>query len=126
MANCGETEWENSQNFYDFVATPVFQDHITHVMPLFTTPPEVQIYHTDLSPVAAFSSPLTEVFRIKIGAGGSEFDVVRASWSNFVTAIERSLPKLVSLNGSSLNLDQQLFLGIIDWEESNVSNRSRR
>jgi hypothetical protein len=95
------------------------------VIPLFTAPPQLQIYHTDLSPIAAFSSYLTEVFRIRVGTGGNNFDVVRESWFNFVTAIERSLPKLLSLSGISLNLDQQLFLGIIGWEGIDVNNQSR-
>jgi hypothetical protein len=94
------------------------------VKPLFTAPSQLQTYHTDLSPIAAFSSHLTEGFRIKIGAGGSDFDVVRDSWFNFVAAIERSLPKLPSLSGTSLNLDQQLFLGVIGWEGIDVSNQS--
>ena len=95
-------------------------------MPLFSGAPKIQIYHTDLSPKAVFTSRLTEVFRIRLGAGGNEFAVVRDTWFNFVAGLERSLPTLPSLSGSSLNLDQHLFLGIIGWEGTEVSNQGVR
>jgi len=109
-------EWENTQNIYDFIATPGFHAHAAKMIPLLTAPLVLEIYHTDLSPRAVFSSPLTEVFRIKLGAGGSGYDLVRDTWINFVAALESSTPGLPSVHGSSLNLDQQLFLGVIGWE----------
>ncbi len=72
-----------------------------------------------------FSSSLTEVFRIKIGDGDTELDVLRNHWSKFVAAIESSLPKLLSLSGTSLNLDEKLFLGVIGWKDKDVSHQSQ-
>ena len=119
----GETEWETTQNFYDFLSTPGFQSHGAEVVTHFTAPPQLQIYNTDLSPKAVFSSHLTEVFRIEVGADHSTIDAVRDTWSEFITVIEQILPNVPSLSGTSLNLDQQLFLGVIGWKASEVSNR---
>lgn len=118
-----ETEWEEAENFYAFFGSPEFQAFGAQVKPLATAPPQPQIYDTDLSPIAAFSSHLTEVFRIKIGNDGNDLDAVREAWGAFVAAIEIHLPGLPSLSGTSLNLEEELFLGVVGWEGFEVSRQ---
>lgn len=121
FTDIAETEWETAQHFHDFLATPQFQAFGAQVKPFATAPPQPQIFETDLSPSTVFSSPLTEVFRIGIGSGGNNLDVVREAWKAFIAATEISLPGLPSLSGTSLNLDQELFLGVVGWAGVDVS-----
>jgi hypothetical protein len=100
------------------VTGSAFQAFGGQVKALATAAAPHELYDTDLSPIAAFSSLLTEVFRIKIG---NNPEVAKKTWGVFIVAVERSVPGLPSLSGTSLNLEEQLFLGVVGWEGVEVS-----
>jgi hypothetical protein len=101
--------------------TTDFKDFIGAVKPLVTGAPQPQLYETDLSPVKAFESPLTEIFRIPIGSGGNDLSDVRKAWDEFVAVILEQESGVLSLSGTSLNLEERLFLGILGWPSVDVS-----
>ena len=93
------------------------------VKPLVTAPPHPGIYETDFSPEAAFSSAVTEVFRIEAP------DVQRAAkvgeaWGYLINSMGKRLPELKSLSGLSLNYEQTQFLGIIGWDSLKVGDNA--
>lgn len=110
MANWPEVTPVDKELEFDLVEffsrSPEFQDFGAQVKPIVTAPPQPQIFHTDLSPIAAFSSPLTEVYRIKIESGGNDFEVVRKAWWDFTAAVESSLHVVLSLSG----------MAVVGWE----------
>ena len=62
------------------------------------------------------------MFRFKIAKGGNDAEMVRGVWKDFIAGIEISSPGVTSLSGTSLNLEQQLFLGMVGWQRVDVSD----
>jgi hypothetical protein len=102
------------QNFTDFIQSPGFLAFRPKVMPIATAPAAPQIYNTDVSPIGAFSHPLTEVIRIKVG-DELNFAKVEKAWHGYVSTLVESLPTVAIASGKSMNIDEQLFIGLVGW-----------
>ena len=73
-----------------------------------------------LSPAAAFECRLTEMSRTRIGDGGNDVEAVREAWKAFAATV----PAMPVVNGTSLNLEQGLFVGVVGWKGAEVSFQS--
>lgn len=86
--------------------------------PYLTAPPVPQLFETN-SPLAVFSSEITEVYRIKVEGGGSR-GVVDAAWGAYVAALVKGGLDVKETNGSGVGNTEDLFVGILGWESSEV------
>jgi hypothetical protein len=87
--------------------------------PLAAGPPQLQVFETDQGPSAVFSSQLTEAFRVNIGDSKKAADAQHV-WKFFTGALESKVQGIKSISGTSLNLEDKLFVGIIGWEGADV------
>lgn len=108
-------EWENAQDFHDFLASEEFGTFKSHVKQFVSAPAKPEAYETDASPLASFSSPVTEVFRTQF-EDGVRLAAVKTAWVKLVSEIKGELPGLVSVSGTSINLENHVFIGIIGWK----------
>ena len=115
-----DIEWENPQSFYDFVASNNFKAFGAKLKPFALSPPALQIYETNTSPLEAFSSPVTAVTRIRV-ENDQKLEDVRTSWGCLIDALRSKFGNVVSLSGPSLNLEEKMFLGVIGWKTLEVS-----
>ncbi len=92
-----------------------FQAFVAKLKPHVTGPAGPQIYNTDSAPATAFASSVTEVFRIPAPDVEKE-QVVRTAWRRLVDAAQAEGASVKELSGTSLNLEDKLFLGILGWE----------
>jgi hypothetical protein len=87
----------------------------TAIKPFATAPARPEVYETDESPMAVFSSVVTEVYRVKFN-NEVKLEQVKAAWSEFVSAVKKILPGVPSLCGISVNLDEDFHVGILGWD----------
>jgi hypothetical protein len=83
------------------------------VKPFLLAPLQPQLYETDLSPLAVFTAPVTEAFRITKHDNGDEIENV---WQEMTTALKATPLTISSLSGSSVNLESEMFAGVIGWD----------
>ena len=95
--------------------------------PLALAPAQPQLFETNLEPDAVFSSVLTEVYRIKI-PNETVATAVKDSWREFDSAIvkaattERCEAEAHLISGTSLNLEEKTFVGVIGWRSAEASS----
>lgn len=85
-------------------------------MPLVTAPAFPELYETDVLPLVVYGSPLTEVFKLKIGDDKEKEERAKETWKNLISFIGNSK----SLSGVSVNIEEKTFLGVIGWESQQV------
>lgn len=91
--------------------------------PFFEHPSEAPaVYETGSSPSAVFDSPLTEVFRFPAGNEFALKDTI-AGWEGYVAALQKSTwgSGIKVIGGKSVNLDEPLWVGIVGWDDAEVS-----
>jgi hypothetical protein len=114
------TEWENPDALQKVLDSDRFKTFgATVVKPYAAGPAVPQLYETNASPVYAFSSPLTEIFRVEI-PGTEEMKRAKQTWKLFETALKSNSKDVQVLSGLSMNLEEKLFLGAIGWKASEV------
>jgi hypothetical protein len=113
------TEWQAESNFHDFIKSKDFESFAVNFKPLAAGPPQLQVFETDQGPGAVFSSRLTEAFRVNIGDSKKAAEAQHV-WKFFTGALERKVQGIKSISGTSLNLEEKLFVGIIGWEGAEV------
>jgi hypothetical protein len=94
------------------------------VKPHSVAPPVPQLYNTDLEPFQVFGSALTEVWQVKIGEGDGKEVESREAWEKFVSAVAEAgglNGDGKSIQGTSLNLEERRWVGVLGWESSEVS-----
>lgn len=92
--------------------------------PHSVAPPVPQLYETDFEPNKVFGSASTEVWQVKIGEGDGKVAESREAWDNFVTAVEVAVGVNGigrSIQGTSLNLEERRWVGVLGWESDQVS-----
>jgi hypothetical protein len=100
------------------------------VKPHSVAPPVPQLYNTDFEPGEVFGSALTEVWQVKIGEGDGkvvEARGARGAWEKFVSAVAEAggvNGNGKSIQGTSLNLEQKRWVGVLGWESREVSSLS--
>jgi hypothetical protein len=118
------TEWEDASHFHSFVASENFSNFKTIVMPHSIAPPVPQLYNTDFEPSKVFSSGLTEVWQVKVGEGDRKVVESKEAWEKFVSAVEEAggaHGNGKSIQGTSINLEERRWVGVLGWESSEVS-----
>lgn len=116
--------WENASDFNTFVAGEPFAGFVTRVLPHSVAAPVPQLYHTDLAPGQVFGNALTEVWQVKIGDDDKKEEETRRAWEKFVNAIAKADDVNGDGNkiqGTSVNLDEKRWSGVLGWESSEVS-----
>jgi hypothetical protein len=58
---------------------------------------------------------VTETFRTKF-EGEAKFNTVKTAWIELVPAIREILSGVSFLSGTSVNLEDHVFVGIIGWD----------
>lgn len=130
-------EWNRYSSFTTFLSSPAFRTFGSHIKPLVTEPAKPQLYETDRGPSTCASAPVTEIFQLKLPVSGSEskseegVQAVEKAWREFVGVVERcaaagregSGSGLVrgAMGGRSLNLEGQVWVGMLGWESLAVS-----
>lgn len=92
--------------------------------PHSVAPPVPQLYSTDFGPSEVFGSALTEVWQVKIGEGDEKVVEARGAWEKFVSAVAEAggvNGNGDSIQGTSLNLEEKRWLGVLGWESTEVS-----
>jgi hypothetical protein len=67
---------------------------------------------------------LTEVWQVKIGEEDGKVVEARGAWEKFVSAVAEAggaNGNGKSIQGTSLNLEEKRWVGILGWESSEVS-----
>lgn len=93
-------------------------------MPHLTAPPKPEVYNTDVSPAAVFSSATIEIIRVKFDDEVS-LAVIESAWNDLVASIGLISSAKSSLCGRSINLDGDLFIGMIGWPGDQVGSKLR-
>ncbi|PQE28709.1 hypothetical protein CJF32_00003911 [Rutstroemia sp. NJR-2017a WRK4] len=115
-------EYKDPADFYNVISSDEFKAFGQILKPFATARPTPEVYDTDLSPKELFTSPVSEIFRIKISGDQAEETTARAEWENFT----KTLNGKKVLSGVSINLEERLFLGIVGWESIEDRERSRK
>lgn len=64
-----------------------------------------------------FASALTEVWQVKIGEDSKKVGEAKEAWKGFVASVGNGK----GIQGTSLNQDDKLWIGVLGWESSEVS-----
>lgn len=107
------------KNFEDFFGGSTFPTLGAKITAHATAPAQPQVFETDLGPHDVFAAAVTEVFRIKLG----DAEKAKLFWNAFTKSIPN---RNTSISGKSLNLEEELFVGIIGWESTEVSSCNRK
>ncbi len=89
-------------------------------------PSKPQLYDSDVEPDAIFSAILTEVYSIKV-PNDTVAAKVKDSWRAFGSAVEKATAgkgeeaEVHLLSGTSLNMDEKTFIGMLGWKSPEVS-----
>ncbi|KAJ5111648.1 hypothetical protein N7532_002183 [Penicillium argentinense] len=123
---CVGLEWEDASHFNTFVASENFQNFKSIVKPHSVAPPVPQLYNTDLGPSVVFGNALTEVWQVKIGEGDEKVVEARGAWEKFVSAAAEAggvSGSGDSIQGTSLNLEEKRWVGVLGWESSEMREK---
>ncbi|KAM3086323.1 hypothetical protein ACMFMG_000459 [Clarireedia jacksonii] len=105
-------EYNDSADFYKVIKSDDFKDFVESIKPIATAKVIPEVYETDVLPKEVFSSPVSEIFRIKIYDDQTKETTARAEWEKF----SNTLNEKNVLSGVSINLDERLFLGVVGWK----------
>jgi hypothetical protein len=113
------SEWVTEENFHSFLTNEDFRNFGAMIKPLAAAKPQPQLYKTTTSPQAVFGAAVTEVFRVKIPSG-AQLAIVTAAWERLIAATKASNGIVETLSGTSLNLEEELFVGVLGWSSLDV------
>jgi hypothetical protein len=119
-------EWEDASHFNTFVASENFETFKTVVKPHSAAPPVPQLYITDFEPSEVFESTLTEVWQVKVGDSDGKVVESKQAWEKFVSAVAEAggvSGNGRDIQGTSLNLEERRWVGVLGWESMKVSLR---
>ncbi|KAJ5426817.1 hypothetical protein N7465_001887 [Penicillium sp. CMV-2018d] len=120
---CVGLEWEDDSHFNTFVESENFQTFKSIVKPHSVALPVPQLYNTDLGPTEVFGSALTEVWQVKIREGDGKVVEARDAWEKFVNAVAEAGGVNGSIQGTSLNLEEKRWVGMLGWESSEIREK---
>lgn len=107
-------KWETLSAFESFLLSQNFNTFLGHIGPLLAEPAKPQLFVTDTNPDEFASASVTEIIRLPVKSEHSSRDKDWERLSSLIKAHSRGERQFLS--GYSINLDQQLWLGIIGWE----------
>jgi hypothetical protein len=114
----------DASHFNTFVASENFETFKSIVKPHSVAPPVPQLYNTDFEPSEVFGSTLTEVWQVKIGEEDRKIVESKEAWQKFVRAVMEAggvNGNGKSIQGTSLNLEERRWVGVLGWESIEVS-----
>lgn len=104
------------------MASDDFETFKTVVKPHSAAPPVPQLYNTDFEPVEVFASTLTETWQVKIKDSDEKVAKTKDAWEKFVSAVvETGGASGKGIHGTSLNLDEKRWVGVLGWDSMEVS-----
>jgi len=117
---CKISEWDNADSFNTFITSPDFAAFVDKSKPFAAGPTKPQLYETNLGPAGCGAAPIAEIVQMKVGSGSQSAE---KAWDNLVALIEQHVDApMRAIRGRSLNLDEEVFLGVLGWDSVEVSN----
>lgn len=114
------TEWKDASSFHAFVAGKQFSTFAAMVKHLLNGPPTLQLFDTNISPKEISLAPVVEIIRVPVSDAESS-KVAERSWEGLSRVLAGQPSKNQTMHGKSLNLEQDLFVGIVGWASPEVS-----
>ncbi|KAJ5225325.1 hypothetical protein N7468_006550 [Penicillium chermesinum] len=110
-----EVEWNEAASFHNFIGSDKFKEFAGLVKPFVLGPPELQLFETNQSPTEPASSPVVEIYRVSVAS--DKVSEARAAWEDSVQKLNAKAGVKAKLtHGKSLNLQEDVVLGILGWE----------
>ena len=82
-------------------------------------PVTLQLFETNVSPASSATAPLTAILRTSI-KGSEQKEAVNKVWRELVKDIGGEAEGVT--HGASVNLDEELYLGVLGWGSMAVSS----
>ena len=89
-------------------------------MPFMAGPTALQLFETEASPASSAKAPLTAVLRTSI-RGQEDAEAAKNVWSDLAKQIGGEAEGIA--HGPSVNLDEELYMGVLGWGSMEVSPR---
>ena len=106
-------EWESHEEFKSFLSSHDFETFIGQVGPLLTEPAIPQLFKTDLTVRHVPALPVTEIIRLRADPHYPR----DSAWKLLIASIEtHSGHAHPSVCGHSVNVEEELWLGIVAWD----------
>lgn len=124
-------EWDTYSSFTTFLSSPELRSFAGNIKPLLTAPPKPEVYETDGGPAACASAPMTEIFQLQLPAAGAEsgngVQAAKKAWGELLGVMEREGKGAMrgAISGRSLNLEGEVWVGMVGWENFEVSGAVR-
>jgi hypothetical protein len=115
-------EWTEEAAFDSFLSSDDFTAFTSPIKPLAAGPAELQLFDTDLGPSQVMSAPLAEIFRLQLKDDENSIAVAKNAWKELVNTISSCVPVIC---GTSLNLQERVFIGAIGWKSLEVCGHKR-
>lgn len=97
-----------------------FATFVSTVGPLLNGPPTLQLFDTNVSPKDIGLAPVIEIISVSIQSPEAAGTAVKA-WNTISQVVIEERSKNHVLHGTSTNLDNSLFVGIVGWASPEVS-----
>ncbi|KAJ5190982.1 uncharacterized protein N7498_009967 [Penicillium cinerascens] len=108
-------EWNEADSFHAFVGSEQFGAFAASIRHLVTGPPTLQLFETNESPKEAASAAVVEIIRVGV-SNSKDTEASLQAWrkiSHFLASKEGAQAHVTF--GKSLNLEEEIFVGIIGW-----------
>lgn len=113
-------EWDKMDSFHAFVGSEQFAAFASSIKHLVTGPPKLQVFETNLGPRDAASAHVVEVIRVSV-ANAEDASASLQVWGQISRHLTEKHGKGVSVTyGKSSNLEKDVVVGIIGWQNTEV------
>ena len=110
-------EWESFEDFTSFLSSQEFKTFASQIGPFLSEPGKPQFFRTDLGVRHILGSPVTEILRLQADPHYSQ----DSAWERLIATIEiLSGHSHRSIRGHSIILEEELWLGIVTWDNIEV------
>ncbi|KAJ5156814.1 hypothetical protein N7492_009617 [Penicillium capsulatum] len=116
-------EWKEEAAFHSFVTGQQFATFASTVRHLLNGPPTLQLFDTNVSPKDIGLAPVMEVIRVPIQSPEAAGTAVKV-WKTISQVVMEEGSKNHVLHGTSTNLENSLFVGIVGWASPEESFQS--
>ncbi|KIM94140.1 hypothetical protein OIDMADRAFT_35187 [Oidiodendron maius Zn] len=116
-------EWESHEGFKSFLSSQEFETFIGQIGSLLLKPATPQLFKTNRAVRYLQPSPVTEILRLQADPHYPRDN----AWEQLIATIEaHSGHTHQSLCGHSVNLEEELWLGIVTWDSLESRDAIRR
>ena len=117
-ANRWALEWRAMSDFDAFSVSNEYHTMIGATKPFVVGPSKLQMFETNASPFNSATAPLTAVHRTSI-KGSESKNAAEKVWADFAKKVGVELKGFA--HGVSVNLEEEVYLGLLGWEEMGVT-----